>query len=162
MKFIAHFNDQSVSEQCSAHHHSFRSPQGRLDYSAKPELLPLVRLSRDLPPFRARALFDGGYTSLVELAGADAHCLAELFLRCSPFRSAQRDGLAVSALENNVLVKDSCSLLALLDTANDLECSSAHASNGAYEKKKTTVQIWLQNVAHEDGRSDVYLQKKKN
>lgn len=92
-----------------------------------------MRLSRDLPPFRARALFDGGYTGLVELAGADAHCLAELFLRCSPFRSAQRDGLAVSTLENDVSAKESRSLLALLDAANDLKYTSAHGGSGVRE-----------------------------
>lgn len=76
--------------------------QDRLGYSAKPELLPLMRLSRDLPPFRARALFEAGYTSLLDLAGADSACLAEVFLRCSPFRRADWDESAVSAEDYDV------------------------------------------------------------
>ncbi|CAN0521426.1 unnamed protein product, partial [Ectocarpus sp. 8 AP-2014] len=61
--------------------------QDRLGYSAKPELLPLVRLSRDLPPFRARALLKAGYPSPLELATADASRVAGVLLRCAPFRS---------------------------------------------------------------------------
>ncbi|CAM9494242.1 unnamed protein product, partial [Ectocarpus sp. 12 AP-2014] len=59
--------------------------QDRLGYSAKPELLPLVRLSRDLPPFRARALLKAGYPSPLELATADAARVADVLLRCAPF-----------------------------------------------------------------------------
>lgn len=65
--------------------------QDRLGYSAKPELLPLVRLSRDLPPFRARALLKAGYPSPLELATADAARVADVLLRCAPFRSAGWD-----------------------------------------------------------------------
>ncbi|CAM9144280.1 unnamed protein product [Scytosiphon promiscuus] len=65
--------------------------QDRLGYSAKPELLPLVRLSRDLPPFRARALLEAGYPSPLELATANAGPVADVLLRCAPFRSAGWD-----------------------------------------------------------------------
>ncbi|CAM9113139.1 unnamed protein product [Sphacelaria rigidula] len=65
--------------------------QDRLGYSAKPELLPLVRLSRDLKPFHARALFEAGYRTPAELAAAEPSRLAKVFLRCSPFRSAGFD-----------------------------------------------------------------------
>eukprot|EP00752_Nemacystus_decipiens_P002246 g2129.t1 len=65
--------------------------QDRLGYSAKPELLPLVRLSRDLPPFRARALLDAGYPSPLELATADPFRVADVLVRCAPFRSAGWD-----------------------------------------------------------------------
>lgn len=71
--------------------------QDRLGYSAKPELLPLVRLSRDLPPFRARALLEAGYPSPLELATADAGPVADVLLRCAPFRSAGWDESVVSA-----------------------------------------------------------------
>lgn len=71
--------------------------QDRLGYSAKPELLPLVRLSRDLPPFRARALLKAGYPSPLELATADASRVADVLLRCAPFRSAGWDESVVSA-----------------------------------------------------------------
>lgn len=77
----------------------FKRLQDRLGYSAKPELLPLVRLSRDLPPFRARALFEAGYPSPLELAVADPARLADVLLRCAPFRSAGWDASAVSVLE---------------------------------------------------------------
>ncbi|CAM9118141.1 unnamed protein product, partial [Hapterophycus canaliculatus] len=65
--------------------------QDRLGYSAKPELLPLVRLSRDLPPFRARALLEAGYHSPLELATANNGPVADVLLRCAPFRSAGWD-----------------------------------------------------------------------
>ena len=68
----------------------------RLGYSAKPELLPLVRLSRDLPPFRARALLEAGYPSPLELATADAGRVADVLIRCAPFRSAGWDESLVS------------------------------------------------------------------
>lgn len=78
---------------------SFSLRQERLGYSAKPELLPLVRLSRDLPPFRARALLEAGYPTPVELAGADCARIAEVFMRCLPFRSAGWDASEVSLLD---------------------------------------------------------------
>lgn len=70
--------------------------QDRLGYSAKPELLPLVRLSRDLPPFRARALWEAGYPSPLQLAAADAAHVTDVLLRCVPFRSAGWEESAVS------------------------------------------------------------------
>lgn len=73
-----------------------RSLQDRLSYSAKPELLPLVRLSRDLPPFRARALVDAGYLDPLHVAAADPASLARVLLHCSPFRCAGRDESVVS------------------------------------------------------------------
>lgn len=85
---------------CISPHVANRLPvnrlQDRLGYSAKPELLPLVRLSRDLPPFRARALLEAGYRTPLELAGADRARVAEVFLRCVPFRSAGWNESAVS------------------------------------------------------------------
>lgn len=74
--------------------------QDRLGYSAKPELLPLVRLSRDLKPFHARALFEAGYRTPAELAAAEPSRLAKVFLRCSPFRSAGFDESVVSVRGN--------------------------------------------------------------
>lgn len=71
--------------------------QDRLGYSAKPELLPLVRLSRDLPPFRARALREAGYPSPIELATAETALVADVLLRCAPFRSAGWDESVVRA-----------------------------------------------------------------
>lgn len=71
--------------------------QDRLGYSAKPELLPLVRLSRDLPPFRARALREAGYPSPKELVTAEAARVADVLLRCAPFRSVGWDESVVRA-----------------------------------------------------------------
>ncbi|CAM9777997.1 unnamed protein product [Discosporangium mesarthrocarpum] len=65
--------------------------QDRLSYSAKPELLPLVSLSGDLPPFHARVLVKAGYPIPLHVAAAPPGKLAEVFLGCVPFQSAKRD-----------------------------------------------------------------------
>lgn len=89
---------RTSSQRLSTNRILLRHPmQDRLGYSAKPELLPLVRLSRDLPPFRARALLKAGYPSPLELATADAARVADVLLRCAPFRSAGWDESVVSA-----------------------------------------------------------------
>lgn len=93
---------------------SFSLRQERLGYSAKPELLPLVRLSRDLPPFRARALLEAGYPTPVKLAGADCTRIAEVFMRCLPFRSAGWDASEVSLLDNVRRALNLCRLLVQL------------------------------------------------
>lgn len=62
--FCKHLNYASLALICA-------KLQPRLCYGTKPELLPLVRLGRDVPSHRARALFNRGLTTVPLLAAAE-------------------------------------------------------------------------------------------
>ena len=57
-----------------------------------------------LPPFRARALLNAGYTSPLELAAADASRVADanVLLRCAPFHSAGCDEPVANAIASEL------------------------------------------------------------